>query len=268
MPAATCRIAGCHWTVALLLLVPRVRAFALIADGNIATAATAWADTPTSATTTYGDIAGWNTAAVKTMDLIFASKLTFNANIVKWNTASVTTMRSMFQGASSFNQNVVGWNVRSVSNPSGFYLVFDGTTALSNCTKASLYRSWGPQISTLDWATLYGCAVGPRCVTCITNGNIRPAVEAWVTNPSGALSTYGDISLWDTGAVTDMFSLFAGTKTFNEAIGDWNTASVTGMQQTFYNAAAFNADISKWNVRSDTRLPSAHGHPAACKRLP
>ncbi len=62
-------------------------------DTNIGEAVTAWATSPSTATTTkYGDIAGWNTAAVTSMASLFSSKPTFNADIGKWNVASVANM--------------------------------------------------------------------------------------------------------------------------------------------------------------------------------
>jgi surface protein len=88
---------------------------ACLIDGNIGTAATAWATDPTTAAATYGDIADWNTAEVTSMYQLFYSKPTFNADISKWNTASVTRMANMFQVAPAFNGNIGAWNTASVS---------------------------------------------------------------------------------------------------------------------------------------------------------
>jgi surface protein len=91
-----------------------------ITNGNIGTAATAWATNPTTAATTYGNIANWNTAAVSNMYQLFYSKPTFNADIGKWNVASVTNMQSMFQSptvsATAFNVNIGSWNTARVTN--------------------------------------------------------------------------------------------------------------------------------------------------------
>ncbi len=86
--------------VALLLFLPaHVAAQTAITNANIGTAATAWLTDPTMATTTYGPIADWNTAAVTTMANLFypssTARPTFNADISKWNTASVSTMASV-----------------------------------------------------------------------------------------------------------------------------------------------------------------------------
>ncbi len=67
-----------------------------ITNANIATAVTAWATSPTTAATTYGDIADWDVSAVSNMYRLFYSKPTFNADISKWNVASVSNMQAMF----------------------------------------------------------------------------------------------------------------------------------------------------------------------------
>ena len=66
----------------------------------------------------------------------------------------------------------------------------------------------------------------------ITNDNIQTAVNAWITNPSTATTTYGHISTWDVSAVTDMENLFKETS-FNDDIGNWNVARVTCMYRMF-----------------------------------
>ena len=44
----------------------------------------------------------------------------------------------------------------------------------------------------------------------------------------GGKSTFNaDISKWDTGKVTDMYSMFYQASAFNQDIGGWNTAQVT-----------------------------------------
>ena len=38
----------------------------------------------------------------------------------------------------------------------------------------------------------------------MTNSNIKTAVAAWLSNSASAEATYGHISTWETGGVTDM----------------------------------------------------------------
>jgi hypothetical protein len=53
--------------VTALLFAPGTQAQTAITDSNIALAADAWVNSPTTAAATYGNIVGWNTAAVTSM---------------------------------------------------------------------------------------------------------------------------------------------------------------------------------------------------------
>jgi surface protein len=90
------------------------------------------------------------------------------------------------------------------------------------------------------------------------DSSIRTAVAAWHTNATAAESTYGHISTWETGGVTDMSYLFEYvyfyTFPFNEDIGAWDTSGVTTMRWMFAYASAFNRDISDWAVNSVTDM--------------
>merc|ERR1719305_1123377 len=48
------------------------------------------------------------------------------------------------------------------------------------------------------------------------DGSIRTAVAAWISDATAAEATYGHISTWATGGVTDMSYLFDGASSFNE----------------------------------------------------
>jgi hypothetical protein len=75
----------------------------VITDANLGTAVTGWVTDPSTAQTTYGPIADWNTAAVTSMAALLyptvapattgTARPTFNDDISKWNTASVSNMK-------------------------------------------------------------------------------------------------------------------------------------------------------------------------------
>ena len=86
----------------------------------------------------------------------------------------------------------------------------------------------------------------------MTDSNIRTAVAAWLSDSASAEATYGHISTWATGGVTDMSELFcardcsysnSAAASFNEDISAWDTSGATTMSQMFYYASAFNGDI-------------------------
>ena len=99
------------------------------------------------------------------------------------------------------------------------------------------------------------------------DGSIRAAVAAWLSDATAAEATYGHISTWETGAVTDMSELFCGDSGypcygppeaafFNEDIGAWDTSGVTDMSWMFRSAVAFNGDIGGWAVENVTDMRS------------
>jgi surface protein len=258
-----------------------------ISDANIGGfggAVTAWATSPSTAATTYGDIGNWNTAAVSNMFETFknasdntgittfnqqdisqwntASVTTmaslleyapaFNADIGKWNTASVSNMKSAFSRASAFNQDISQWNTAAVSDRGS---IFNGV-GLSSCNKGAIYRFWGAAL--LSSYPEFGSLCGASCsLACLTNANIRAAVTEWVANPTTASTTYGPFGDWDVSAVSNMHGLFANKTTFNADVGKWNVASVSTMASMFSGASAFNSDVSKWNVVRVANFASA-----------
>jgi hypothetical protein len=78
--------------------------------------------------------------------------------------------------------------------------------------------------------------------TAITDANIQTAVDLWVSYPSTATTTYGNISTWDVSQVTDMSNLFKFKYDFNDDISAWDVSNVTSMQGMFVNSL-FNQDI-------------------------
>ena len=97
---------------------------------------------------------------------------------------------------------------------------------------------------------------------------IRTAVAAWLSNATAAEATYGHISTWETGGVTDMSYLFCGSSTdysnagycntaavsFNEDIGAWDTSRVTDVSLMFRSASAFDQDIGAWDTSGVTTM--------------
>ena len=109
----------------------------------------------------------------------------------------------------------------------------------------------------------------------MTDSNIYTARDAWLANPTAAEATYGHISTWETGGVTDMSYLFCAlsawssygcniaAESFNDDIGAWDTSGVTDMGWMFGYAYAFDQDLG-WCVDDDVDLRYAfHGAPCS-----
>jgi surface protein len=92
----------------------------------------------------------------------------------------------------------------------------------------------------------------PSCF--INDSNIQAAVDLWISDPTTAEATYGNISNWDTSCVTDMSNLFDNYTTFNDDISLWDTSNVTNMSGMFRGATVFNQPIGNWNVSNVTTM--------------
>ena len=99
----------------------------------------------------------------------------------------------------------------------------------------------------------------PDAVTVFDNETLITAVDAWMSDPTVAAQTYGDIMTWDTSQVTTMSSLFSQARnpaaaSFNSDISNWDTGNVKYMNDMFLKAAAFNQDIGGWDISSVTTM--------------
>jgi surface protein len=229
----------------------------VMTDSNIYAARDAWLSDSAAAEAYYGHISTWETSGVTDMSYLFCAlsgwyyasygcntaAASFNEDISAWDTSGVTTMRSMFYYASAFDQDL-GWCV-------GDEVDLDDAFGNSGCESTSC--------GVVQFVDQSDCSV-PRTGNVMVSWKIRWAVTAWLANATAAEATYGHISTWETGGVTDMAYLFCGCSwcsecnaaaaSFNDDIGAWETSSVTTMQYTFLYASAFNRDIGGWAVHS------------------
>ena len=128
-----------------------------------------------------GDIGAWAVDSVKDMDTTFYEAKAFNQDLSGWAVQSVRSMWGMFARAPAFDQDL-GW---CVDNDVSLKNVFENT----QCESTSC--------GVLHLAAL-SCGGTP-----LGDASIRTASDAWLANRTAAEATYGHISTWETGDVTD-----------------------------------------------------------------
>ncbi|MGY8925335.1 MAG: BspA family leucine-rich repeat surface protein, partial [Flavobacteriales bacterium] len=134
-----------------------------------------------------------------------------------------------------------------------------GTSGISIGMSVQANGRWGPFDGSIDEVGIWNRTLTQQEInnlylgsaantTPITDANIHTAVDLWVSDPSAATTTYGNISTWDVSQVTNMSELFNNKTTFNDDISNWDVSSVANMRGMFAYASAFNQDIGAWNV--------------------
>ena len=250
-------------SAALLCVLSLYEAAAGVALDNdsIRTAVAAWLSDSAAAEATYGHISTWETGGVTDMSWLFLAS-SFNEDIGAWDTSGVTDMTGMFQETMSFNQDLSGWSIDSVTTMYQMFasaLAFDQDLGWCVDDGVDLYYAFHD-----TQCASTSCGVHSRCH--MTDSTIRTARDEWLSNSAAAEATYGHISTWETGGVTDMSYLFCAmprhdqldcntaARSFNDDIGAWDTSGVTTMNGMFYQASAFDQDIGDWAVHSVIKM--------------
>ncbi len=262
--------------LALLLLLPaHVAAQTAITNANIGAAATAWASDSVTATTTYGLIADWNTAAVTSMASVFSGKTTFNSDISKWNTVSVLDMSEVFHIATAFNGNIGSWNVASVSNMGSMFdsaSTFNQNIASWNVASVASMLSMFNSATAFDqnlasWNVLRVNAAGwvsTWTSAGLSNCHGGAMYSAWGSSFQGVWPAYASYAcvvssvcakcITNANVAAAVTAWTGGDATTYGNIVEWNTAGVTSMAGLFATKQTFNGDISKWNIASVSNM--------------
>merc|ERR1711935_859834 len=144
-----------------------------------------------------------DTSSVTTMDSMFYQASAFNQPL-SFDTSKVTSMGDMFKHARAFNQPL-SFDTSKVTSMHGMFWY---TNFLSNTNKLLIRCAWAGT-SALASAG-YGSSWGPgTCPATFTDkASLQTAVQAYNTNPTAAIATYGPIANWDVSGITDMSELF------------------------------------------------------------
>ncbi len=229
-----------------------------------------------------GDLSGWNTSHVETMERMFWYCSSFdNASIDAWDVSNVKTMTRMFEAALAFNQDIPSWKPSSCTDMSYMFYnarAFSGslfsTGATGNVTNMEYMFATSdsryPMVFNADihlW-DVSSVETMERMFYCCTQFN-QP-LDAWGTNGTSGVSNVTnmknmfcrayafnkDLSSWKPTSCKTMYQMFNEANAFNGALFDanYNTGQVTDMTQMFYGADAFNQSIDHWQVDSVTTM--------------
>jgi len=188
-----------------------------------------------------GNVTGWDTSKVTSMNSMFNSASAFNQDLNDWDTSNVLYMQNMFKDASAFNGNISSWNTSKVTTIDSMFL-----DALS--FNQSLNDWDTSKVTVMD----YAFRDAP-----VFNGNISKWNTSKVTTMKGLFINTDfnqDLNDWDTSKVTDMNNMFRYAYAFNGNISNWDTSKVTNMDYMFYGAYTFNGNVSSWNTSKVTSM--------------
>ena len=217
--------------------IPPIRRLfvAITSTSDLQAAVSAWCSDSAGATSTYGDISGWDIAGVTSLSNMFngyydpyvvstsycgSSSQSFNANIATWDTSSVTSMFCTFNFAFAFNRAIGNLDTSMVTN---LYSTFNSA------------KSFDQPIG--NWDT--------------------SSVTTLFSTFRDAHAFNQELNDWDTSKVTTLSSIFRNTVAFNKDISSFDTALITSLDYAFNIAAAFDQDISSWDTSSVTSILSA-----------
>jgi len=120
-----------------------------------------------------------------------------------------------------------------------------------DASKLISIEQWGG----IEWKTMSSAFL--NCNNLQVNANDAPNLNQ-VTDMSsmfrGTRFFNQDISDWDVSTVTDMSFMFSRAGTFNQNIDAWDVSLVTNMNGMFERASAFNQNIGNWDVSSVTNM--------------
>jgi len=170
------------------------------------------------AMTKYGDIKGWDTSKITSMNNLFSGKFTFNEDISGWDTGNVTEMHQTFYFAEEFNADISRWDTSKVTDMNSmFYHAIKFDQDISGWDVSHVTDMFG------------------------MFNNAREFDQ--------------DISRWDVSKVTNMSWMFTNAKKFNADINCWEVDIASVNTDNMFTSSKMSGinPISKgcWDKESD-----------------
>jgi hypothetical protein len=212
----------------------------------------------------YGHISHWNVSAVTDMSLLFRGAATFSEDLSQWDVSSVRNMDAMFQDASQFQSNLPYWQVSNVKDFSHMFhgaTSFDGDVSTWKVSSAVDYSFMFCNATSFQgdlsmWMTDlnkdndidYSYSSLRRPVASKESRSLPYAQKNMESMFENAISFDSDLTLWETGAVVSMRSMFRSATYFSGGdLRDWNVSAVGDFGHMFDGADSFSGHLS-WSV--------------------
>ena len=87
-----------------------------------------------------------------------------------------------------------------------------------------------------------------------TNEELREAVLSYADGDTTVSETYGHITNWCVGQITNFNFIFSGVANFNEPLSGWDVSRATSMDFLFNGAISFNQNLDMWDVSRVTSM--------------
>jgi surface protein len=114
-----------------------------------------------------GNLSGWDTSKITTMNATFYQASGFNLDVSSWDVSKVVDFRNMFYGASSFNQDLSSWKPIGVGAVANFGNILNGTNlSVYNYNQLLDQRS---QLPLVNGATAVAFGAATKYGGCETN---------------------------------------------------------------------------------------------------
>ncbi len=170
---------------------------------------------------------------------------------IDWGDGTVEDI--IASGVSGFEHIYETAGTYTVAIEGGFPSIYFFNPLLNGTTpeKMMSLEQWG----TIKWQSFLYAFRG--CTNMVYHATDTPDLSN-VTNMFSMFyntpSFNGDLSGWNTSNVTDMSQMFFHAPSFNGDLSGWNTSNVTDMSEMFYGTASFNREIGGWDTSNVTDM--------------
>jgi hypothetical protein len=207
----------------------------------------------------YGHISDWNVSAVTDMSLLFRGAAGFSEDLSQWDVSLVSNMSGLFHDARQFQSNLSYWQVANVKDFSHMFhgaVSFDGDVSTWNVSSAVDYSFMFCNATTfqgdlLMWMTVFNkhnyidySYSSLRRPIVPKESRSFPHAQNMESMFENAISFDSDLTLWETGVVVNMRSMFRNATHFNGGdLRDWNVSAVRDFGHMFDGANSFSGHL-------------------------